>query len=1472
VLAKQKWPQLVASEWHKDGGLDAYAPASVAAGNKAIGVASSITGTLEKAKKDAKRAKDNYPELEILSFVTPHKITALTAKDWAKKTREEFNLELIVISREDIITSLMLPSNAALCATLPGISVPIEQDAAALLAKVQEAVAEVAQSWRARPRLANRPIVSLNAVKLHSAAKETTETLDPNRLREALTQSRRITLEAPGGGGKTTTLVQLATESQSQGQIAFLIDLPAWIRSGVDILEFTARAPPFRARNISAADLARLATHAHFSFLLNGWNEIAEIHSNDAVTALAELERSFPAAGIIVATRTHYITPPLPGAFRAKLLPFNRRQRADYLRQTLGSQADNLRLQLEGNRILDALTRTPLILAEVVTIFQSSDPIPTTRVGVLAAVMKLIENSEEHRPRLQGAPLFGGAQCYFEKLASHMTTQGEVLIGEQDARSIIQSVSAGLVAQNQIAAAPDPVTVLHTLCAHHVLEQIDYPAIAFRFQHQQFQEYYAARFLENALAQLVECGGDVSTGAFAASYINWPMWEEPLRMIAEEVSVRSDDATAKTEALAAGTRLVHLALEVDPILAGDLSRLCGSAVWNEVRPCVSTLLREWYAVDESHHRQCALAAMLATGSADFADILLPRLTHGDRNVRISTYEAGDAFHPTSLGADWRRVVPGWAEDARADFVYEVTHRGMIADIGESLAMNDPSADVRKQAIQALCWIGATDSLTRVVDVLDNDGLEAALPAFFPETIPRRVRPRFAAANRRLLTRDTTPLARMRRLLHGAEFGDPTTAVDLKTELDALTPPLDEYAGHAIGEALKIIKIDDPTWVSTWVAAKLLDGTVWGDHYRPYVLSISQQQADDLVHQLATRELHYREASAIRIILSAAATPAMAAKIFIKLCEIHRTISAGGVIDPLVWKCLSQLREILRAIPVDVAATGMMQLLTGEFVADNFVAAVEVLGRVNVDAEELRSAMPEPSRQSLRHYIKHGISKLLTDYLLDDSTKSHAAIALGRIGDPEDLADLRRLIDADILRHQTRPSPTSYANWYVRALLWLDTSGVDGTLIELLRQEKYEGEAARGLVELAVPPNRENAWRGDHTIDYEAIWAAREGASPPGFDAVRARRYARAVEERISELKEESAGNANAQYYAGRMKNLAVLLAVLDGRHSADFVIEALARPSQWDAYHRMRGIRALLMSGAMLRLDSMLRVLDPTIEHVFSQGIYNDQNSALLFHCLDMLPFSDDPARAVTRIEEAIARFRYPPYQLRDLVTAMGHTRSEAAVPFLLKVARGGDALQNMDDAWIGALGQLDTQAAREVLLSFIDPQLPSAGVNITFGYHNTERFASYVAQWARQDAVLKQRLISLSETSLTPTQRQLLTVIYRELGSDEAMLAGVNLLQGTISPIRGEPGVEALFLERRPYGSSGFVYVPRNAARARAKLFGMILDDPGRRKAALSILAQVEVWRIEHGRPPGEPRHPMIESGEPWPPLSLMK
>jgi hypothetical protein len=120
-----------------------------------------------------------------------------------------------------------------------------------------------------------------------------------------------------------------------------------------------------------------------------------------------------------------------------------------------------------------------------------------------------------------------------------------------------------------------------------------------------------------------------------------------------------------------------------------------------------------------------------------------------------------------------------------------------------------------------------------------------------------------------------------------------------------------------------------------------------------------------------------------------------------------------------------------------------------------------------------------------------------------------------------------------------------------------------------------------------------------------------------------------------------------------------------------------------------------------------------------------------------------------------------------------------------------------------------------------------------------------------------------------------LLPATYAELASPEAMLAALNFLPISLVPYgAGRRGFESLFLERRPHdiSSGSFNLVPRNADQIREKLFQMVLQDPQRRPAAFSILGQIEVWRLEYGRPNSEPRHPMIESGEPWPPISFIK
>ena len=58
-----------------------------------------------------------------------------------------------------------------------------------------------------------------------------------------------------------------------------------------------------------------------------------------------------------------------------------------------------------------------------------------------------------------------------------------------------------------------------------------------------------------------------------------------------------------------------------------------------------------------------------------------------------------------------------------------------------------------------------------------------------------------------------------------------------------------------------------------------------------------------------------------------------------------------------------------------------------------------------------------------------------------------------------------------------------------------------------------------------------------------------------------------------------------------------------------------------------------------------------------------------------------------------------------------------------------------------------------------------------------------------------------------------------------------------------------------------------RASNELRAQLLRMAFEDPKRQKSAFSLLGQIEIWRLEHGRPTDEPRHPDLESGHSWPP-----
>jgi hypothetical protein len=490
VLAKKRWPDLIASERKSDLGADALAKAGFAAEGGGKALACSTTATLKKVRGDAEKIKKHFKGINKLVFATPATVSNERGEAWATEIQKDFGYDLAIMEREDMITSLMDPSNTSLLPTYLGLAVEVEASVAELVDKVRAAAAEVTAAWS--KRIEGKYLLKLRALRLDPGGRDSSDILDLSYIEAVLIQSRRLVLEGSAGRGKTTTLIQLAQAHRETARTALLISLPDWTASGVGVLEFMAGMPQFQARALNAEKLARVIDVEHFSFLLNGWNEIGEPEFAQAERALRGLERDFPTVGIIVATRTHHIVPPLPGALRARLLTLTRHQRTAYLRARLGGRTDELRQKLDADPALDELTRTPFILSEVASLFEVGAPIPSTKMGVLNAVTRLIEQSDEHRNQLQQPPLAGRARDYLAELATRMTAHGGVTLSDDDARAAVTFVGTLLKNAGQIATLPEPVMVLSTLCAHHVLERQDYPAVAFRFEHQQFQEFYAS--------------------------------------------------------------------------------------------------------------------------------------------------------------------------------------------------------------------------------------------------------------------------------------------------------------------------------------------------------------------------------------------------------------------------------------------------------------------------------------------------------------------------------------------------------------------------------------------------------------------------------------------------------------------------------------------------------------------------------------------------------------------------------------------------------------------------------------------------------------------------------------------------------------------------------------------------------------------------------------------------------------------
>jgi hypothetical protein len=319
---------------------------------------------------------------------------------------------------------------------------------------------------------------------------------------------------------------------------------------------------------------------------------------------------------------------------------------------------------------------------------------------------------------------------------------------------------------------------------------------------------------------------------------------------------------------------------------------------------------------------------------------------------------------------------------------------------------------------------------------------------------------------------------------------------------------------------------------------------------------------------------------------------------------------------------------------------------------------------------------------------------------------------------------------------------SYAGWHIAALMHLDAAGNEQVLIDLLSEPEYVSDVAVAMARDFVPKPERSL---DRTFRYDLMWAARDGRVPPAGNDQRRTLFASALNVEIRRLR----GQLQDGMPAPGLKELAKALAAVDGRGSAVAVLDVVALPGQWDQYTRLEAAERLLMAGVVLPATTAFALVDSVLER--TEKWMQESDRYVLRRVLALCPFVDDPKAGIAKMRDVLGKRRLWGYELRELITALGESRSDAAIDLLYELASVAQTFQQCEDNFINAFAALDTPRARELLLGFVDPDI--RGIALTRPPRREDVLVTRLTELAQRSPEVTARLRVLCETRLAGTQ-----------------------------------------------------------------------------------------------------------------------
>jgi hypothetical protein len=1237
------------------------------------------------------------------------------------------------------------------------------------------------------------------------------------------TLAEPVYLVAAGGTGKSTTLIDLAGRLLADGPVPLFVPLGAWSDRDGDFFDCCVRRNAFGA--FRRQHLMQLAHFGQLALLLDGWNEIDPKERLRATRDVASLRREYPQLGIVISTRPQAL--PAGGGRVVDLEQLSQDQQIELARAVRGEAGVALVDQAWRTKGVRDLVAIPLYLNALLALPPSAS-FPETREAVLRMFVNQNEYAPDRTVRLK-QELLGHHTTFLQSLAVQANRQSNGVFKDSEANRVVSCAVSLPIDDKQIGpATPHPHEIIAGLTEAHLLLRFDDTV---RFQHQLFQEWYAAAEVQSLMLRTAE-GEAASKKRLREEVLNCFSWEESILFACDRLS-RAGELGVNAVAIA-----IESALGIDPILAAKMIDRAAEPVWIRTRDRIQGFVDRWHKPGICDR---AVRFMVESGRPEFEHLVWPLASNADGQVQFAFFRAAERFRPAVLGVDREanlRTLPvAQRKLALAEIASNSGFDGM--ELAARLASDDSEQEVVVAVVEALAFRSGDRLVNRIMQLARDDVWRAVAAKSYPfHFTDPTLDGRLSTERTATLATEADPVRLLNRIL----FCEPSADAE-KRIIALLESPAVDFKNTHFSHAVARTHQRFANAIASGFMSRLASGLSL-----PY-------DAGDYLQNAATVD----GGPVARAALDPA-TPA------------HRLNAAAAVIGPAtvaaLFDQLITLDDRIHGHYDKTLSDAHIRLVGAITLTRQQVFAEVLVARGNTDNERhirlmadllarhgghgSKPPIDDAHRAPLRGVIQRWIATLLDAPGPGRGVAGDVARAAERLADPNLAEPLRLLLEKDLTgeveERATRRPVMVYSLQYARAFAAMREAPAVEILTRSLSDLCWGLHAAGALFEIWSADHlpRDNRIFRPNLSDHLRRRAARSGITPATSE------FAEAIFAVVREFGEAGKSDAE-QLHAIALAATGLGLPHGDKRQEIASLL-SLRQPIEC----KQRLLLAAAHSGEIVSAEVLMEGMRSLLLAAQSQPWRLDENRGELMSWMELFPFSDDPAKVHEALALLAERYRHP-HALHRLLNMLPYSPVTSALTTLERLAADNPAFLR-DSTWTHALMKLETEGAGLLALRL----LSNGSILVHSGY----QWSQALTGWAKKYPSVRSAMIEQYRAMTASNGRGVVETAMANMVDDEIFWT---LFDGQVNAQNQSmpAALRNLALRSKPSENAPegwFDEFRKPLAELRSRLFALLPAGGARARLAEKCLIQIEAFRDEHGRLDDEPRHPDIATGRAWP------